>query len=97
MVHHARLLSEIIHAAGWTSNEGGGISYNIPQGIPLSQVREEKRVWEKKKKHTHTYTHRGRFMHLAINSSKKSASFQIFLLLFFFIFVIIIIITTARE
>jgi methylaspartate mutase epsilon subunit len=26
----ARLLSEIIHAAGWTSNEGGGISYNIP-------------------------------------------------------------------
>jgi methylaspartate mutase epsilon subunit len=26
----ARLLSEIITAAGWTSNEGGGISYNIP-------------------------------------------------------------------
>ncbi|QRN85162.1 methylaspartate mutase subunit E [Clostridia bacterium] len=26
----ARLLSEIIHAGGWTSNEGGGISYNIP-------------------------------------------------------------------
>ncbi|SHH84109.1 Glutamate mutase subunit E [Clostridium collagenovorans DSM 3089] len=26
----ARLLTEIIHAAGWTSNEGGGISYNIP-------------------------------------------------------------------
>ncbi|AIO18758.1 Methylaspartate mutase E chain [Candidatus Izimaplasma bacterium HR1] len=26
----ARLLSEIIHASGWTSNEGGGISYNIP-------------------------------------------------------------------
>jgi methylaspartate mutase epsilon subunit len=26
----ARLLAEIIHAAGWTSNEGGGISYNIP-------------------------------------------------------------------
>ena len=26
----ARLLSEIIHAAGWTSNEGGGLSYNIP-------------------------------------------------------------------
>lgn len=26
----SRLLSEIIHAAGWTSNEGGGISYNIP-------------------------------------------------------------------
>ena len=33
----ARLLSEIIHAAGWTSNEGGGISYNIPyaKNIPL--------------------------------------------------------------
>ncbi len=33
----ARLLSEIIHAAGWTSNEGGGISYNIPyaKSIPL--------------------------------------------------------------
>jgi len=33
----ARLLSEIIHAAGWTSNEGGGISYNIPYAkqIPL--------------------------------------------------------------
>lgn len=26
----ARLLSEIIHASGWTSNEGGGISYNVP-------------------------------------------------------------------
>lgn len=33
----ARLLSEIIHASGWTSNEGGGISYNIPyaKSIPL--------------------------------------------------------------
>ncbi|MGO1468982.1 MAG: methylaspartate mutase subunit E [Tissierella sp.] len=26
----SRLLAEIIHAAGFTSNEGGGISYNIP-------------------------------------------------------------------
>lgn len=26
----SRLLAEIIHAGGWTSNEGGGISYNIP-------------------------------------------------------------------
>ena len=26
----ARLLAEITHASGWTSNEGGGISYNIP-------------------------------------------------------------------
>ncbi|NLZ61186.1 MAG: methylaspartate mutase subunit E [Acholeplasmataceae bacterium] len=33
----ARLLAEIIHAAGWTSNEGGGISYNIPyaKSVPL--------------------------------------------------------------
>lgn len=33
----SRLLSEIIHAAGWTSNEGGGISYNIPyaKSVPL--------------------------------------------------------------
>lgn len=32
-----RLLSEIIHASGWTSNEGGGISYNIPyaKSVPL--------------------------------------------------------------
>ena len=31
------MLSEIIHAAGWTSNEGGGISYNIPyaKSVPL--------------------------------------------------------------
>lgn len=26
----SRLLAEIIHAGGWTSNEGGGISYNVP-------------------------------------------------------------------
>ena len=26
----SRLLAEIIHAAGWTSNEGGAISYNLP-------------------------------------------------------------------
>ena len=32
----ARLLSEIIHAAGWTSNEGGGISYNIPYAKKIS-------------------------------------------------------------
>ncbi|MDK9710707.1 methylaspartate mutase subunit E [Acidaminobacter sp.] len=32
----ARLLSEIIHAAGWTSNEGGGISYNIPYAKKVS-------------------------------------------------------------
>ncbi len=32
----ARLLSEIIHSAGWTSNEGGGISYNIPYAKNVS-------------------------------------------------------------
>lgn len=33
----ARLLTEIILASGWTSNEGGGISYNIPyaKSVPL--------------------------------------------------------------
>ena len=31
----ARLLAEIIHAAGWTSNEGGGI-YNIPYAKNIS-------------------------------------------------------------
>lgn len=35
----ARLLSEIIHAAGWTSNEGGGISYNIPYSKNVSLER----------------------------------------------------------
>ena len=34
-----RLLAEIIHASGWTSNEGGGISYNIPyaKSIPIEK------------------------------------------------------------
>lgn len=32
----SRLLAEIIHAAGWTSNEGGGISYNIPYAKSVS-------------------------------------------------------------
>lgn len=32
----ARLLSEIILASGWTSNEGGGISYNIPYAKNIS-------------------------------------------------------------
>ncbi|MFP4177798.1 MAG: methylaspartate mutase subunit E [Acholeplasmataceae bacterium] len=32
----ARLLSEITHASGWTSNEGGGISYNIPYAKNIS-------------------------------------------------------------
>ncbi|WP_138204870.1 methylaspartate mutase subunit E [Haloimpatiens lingqiaonensis] len=36
----ARLLTEIIHAGGWTSNEGGGISYNIPyaKNVPLDRT-----------------------------------------------------------
>ncbi|MGD9887003.1 MAG: methylaspartate mutase subunit E [Bacilli bacterium] len=32
----SRLLAEIIHAAGWTSNEGGGISYNLPYAKNIS-------------------------------------------------------------
>ncbi len=32
----SRLLAEIIHAAGWTSNEGGAISYNIPYAKSVS-------------------------------------------------------------
>ncbi len=35
----SRLLAEIIHAAGFTSNEGGGISYNIPyaKSVPMEK------------------------------------------------------------
>lgn len=32
----SRLLAEIIHAAGWTSNEGGAISYNVPYAKAIS-------------------------------------------------------------
>lgn len=32
----SRLLAEIIHAGGWTSNEGGGISYNVPYAKNVS-------------------------------------------------------------
>jgi len=35
----SRLLAEIIHAGGWTSNEGGGISYNIPYAKNVSLER----------------------------------------------------------
>ncbi|ASS74118.1 methylaspartate mutase subunit E [Tumebacillus algifaecis] len=35
----ARLLSEIVLASGWTSNEGGGISYNIPYAKSVSLER----------------------------------------------------------
>ncbi|WFA09463.1 methylaspartate mutase subunit E [Tissierella sp. Yu-01] len=36
----SRLLAEIIHAGGWTSNEGGGISYNIPyaKSVPIDKT-----------------------------------------------------------
>ena len=35
----SRLLSEIIHASGWTSNEGGAISYNVPyaKSVPIEK------------------------------------------------------------
>lgn len=32
----SRLLAETIHAAGWTSNEGGAISYNLPYAKNVS-------------------------------------------------------------
>ncbi len=41
----ARLLSEIIHAGGWTSNEGGGISYNIPYAKSIS-LEDTLRYWQ---------------------------------------------------
>ncbi|MFW6284841.1 MAG: methylaspartate mutase subunit E [Bacillota bacterium] len=41
----ARLLSEIIHAAGWTSNEGGGISYNIPYAKNIA-LEDTLRYWQ---------------------------------------------------
>ena len=36
----ARLLSEIIYASGWTSNEGGAISYNLPysKAVPMENT-----------------------------------------------------------
>lgn len=41
----ARLLAEIVHAAGWTSNEGGGISYNIPYAKSIS-VEDTLHYWQ---------------------------------------------------
>ncbi|MDD4000546.1 MAG: methylaspartate mutase subunit E, partial [Bacilli bacterium] len=41
----ARLLSEIILASGWTSNEGGGISYNIPYAKHIS-LEETLKNWQ---------------------------------------------------
>ena len=40
-----RLLAEIIHASGWTSNEGGGISYNIPYAKNTS-LEETIKYWQ---------------------------------------------------
>lgn len=41
----ARLLSEIIHAAGWTSNEGGAISYNLPYAKSVS-LEDSIKYWQ---------------------------------------------------
>ncbi|HLR22019.1 MAG TPA: methylaspartate mutase subunit E [Tissierellaceae bacterium] len=41
----SRLLAEIIHASGWTSNEGGGISYNIPYAKAVS-VEKSIKDWQ---------------------------------------------------
>ena len=41
----ARLLAEIIHASGWTSNEGGGISYNIPYAKAVS-IEDSIKYWQ---------------------------------------------------
>lgn len=41
----ARLLAEIIHAAGWTSNEGGAISYNIPYAKSIS-IEDSIHYWQ---------------------------------------------------
>lgn len=41
----SRLLAEIIHASGWTSNEGGGISYNVPYAKSVS-LEKSIRDWQ---------------------------------------------------
>lgn len=41
----ARLLAEIMHAGGYTSNEGGGISYNIPYAKSVS-IEKTLRDWQ---------------------------------------------------
>jgi len=40
-----RLLAEITHAAGWTSNEGGGISYNVPYAKSVS-IEDTIKYWQ---------------------------------------------------
>ena len=41
----ARLLAEVIHAAGWTSNEGGAISYNLPYAKSVS-IEDTIKYWQ---------------------------------------------------
>lgn len=41
----ARLLAEITHAAGWTSNEGGAISYNVPYAKSIS-IEDTIKYWQ---------------------------------------------------
>lgn len=41
----SRLLAEVIHASGWTSNEGGAISYNIPYAKNVS-VEKSLKDWQ---------------------------------------------------
>ena len=41
----SRLLAEIIHAGGFTSNEGGGISYNVPYAKAVS-IEKSLRDWQ---------------------------------------------------
>ena len=41
----ARLLAEIMHAGGYTSNEGGGISYNVPYAKSVT-IEKTVRDWQ---------------------------------------------------
>ena len=41
----SRLLAEIIHAGGWTSNEGGAISYNVPYAKSVS-IEDSIKYWQ---------------------------------------------------
>ena len=41
----SRLLAEIIHASGWTSNEGGAISYNVPYAKSVS-IEDTIKYWQ---------------------------------------------------
>lgn len=41
----SRLLAEIVHAAGYTSNEGGAISYNVPYAKSVS-IEDSIKYWQ---------------------------------------------------